>query len=89
MDKRRPTEPYLHIVRQALELAFPAAGIFVGGGWGPMGGPEVLYEIDWGDGSKVGGRYEVPVGLEYDLIDAEQRAGVIVAALLGIDEDDV
>jgi len=37
MDKRRPTEPYLHIVRQALELAFPAAGIFVGGGWGPMG----------------------------------------------------
>ena len=87
MTKYRPTEPYLHEVRQALASAFPAAGIFVGGGWSPMGEPRVLYEIDWGDGSKVGGRFPVDIGKEWDIDDARERVAVIVAALLGDDED--
>lgn len=84
--KRMATEPYLFTVREALRKAFPAAGVFVGGGWSPMGEARVLYEIDWGDGSKVGGRFPVPDGSEHDIDDAEARVGVIVAALLGTDE---
>lgn len=85
--KRMPTEPYLFTVREALRKAFPAAGVFVGGGWSPMGEPQVLYEIDWGDGSKMGGRYPVDIGKEWDVDDARERVAVIVAALLGDDEN--
>jgi len=75
---KRPTDVYMHTVREGLAAAFPDAAVWVGGGWNLWGSPVVMYEVSWADDDKLAGRIELEAGQEYDVHHAADRVKQIV-----------
>ena len=75
--RNRPTDVYMHTVREALAAAFPDCAVWVGGGWTLWGNPVVMYEVEWPD-NKMAGRIELEAGQEYDVHHAANRVKQIV-----------